>query len=182
MDEIGPRTYEFWKAVDFLNTKTPQIPTRQGKGEIASEGSTMFAVSSQPGQEASVRIDAVAYTLSTTNPESFITDFLVDNQLEASDIDLLVLGANNDDTYTESYQELAEKLFQGIPKIGYKHVLGEYDTVVAASVAITASILKNQHVPEILKLDNGHNTDKLERILIYSQRRGSHHSLILVSN
>lgn len=182
MDEIGPRTYEFWKAAGYLNTQSPQIPTRLGKGEVASEGCTMFAVSSRPGQDTPARIDAVSFALSTENTESFIIDFLNDNQLETSHIDLLILGNNDDQLYDETYHQVAEKLFSEIPHVGYKHILGEYDTVAASSVAIAASILKNQAIPTILKLNDGRDAAKLERILIYNQRRNSHHSLILVSN
>jgi len=57
--------------------------------------------------------------------------------------------------------------------------LGEYDTVIAAALALALQILEKQRVPTALQL-SGPQPQELTRMLIYTQRRGKNHGLILV--
>lgn len=187
VDEIGPKTYEFWKVANYLNTDQPQIPIPLGqpeiKGELVSEGSTIFAVSSKPAKNTLAKVEAISFDLEVSNPEQYLFDFLAKNRIDPSHIDLLITGVNGDFEYDQLYFEIAESMFPNTPNIGYKHLVGEYDTASAAAIYIGSEILKRQEIPTVLRLDQKPlANNKLERILIYNHRRNTQHSLILLSN
>lgn len=183
VDELGIRTPAFWEHAGYLDTAQPQIPTVLGQpgtpGEVASEGAAFFAVADQASEHSLAKITAVSTRHTVSGIAAWAKSFLASNNMNADDIDALMLGYNGDNRYDPVYDELAEGLFAGKTLLGYKHVLGEYDTVVASGMAIVARILAGQPVYDALRL-NDVEPDLPRRILLYNQRRGKNHSLILM--
>ncbi len=183
VDELGIRSPQFWHLADYLKQGDAIIPTplngERTPGEIAAEGAAFFVASHQPGERGYGRITAVEARHTTANPVALINQFLQNNGVDANTVDAVVLGYNGDARYDTTYEDVAQALFPQTPQVGFKQVLGEYDTVVAAALAIALNILKQQHIPEALRI-NGGKPDTLQRILIYTQRRGKNHGLILV--
>lgn len=183
VDELGERSVRFWELAGYLKHDSPKIPTPIGAittpGEIAAEGAAFFVASRQPGPTAMGRITAVETVLETDDPVAFINRFLHRNGLDATAIDAVFLGYNGDARYDGIYRHIGRTCFPHTPQLGFKHVLGEYDTVVASAVACAIQLVKRQQIPELLRL-NRITHDRLGRILIYNQRRGSNHSVILL--
>src|SRR5690606_32319749 len=115
----------------------------------------------------------------TDHPEAFIRDFLQRNSLDTTEVDAVILGENGDGRYDNIYRTVGSSLFANVPQIGFKHVVGEYDTVVSTALFVALGILQQQRIPQTLLL-NGLISRTLQRIVIYTQRRGTNHSLILV--
>lgn len=185
VDELGERTTQFWDLAGYLKRDPVLLPlslTEQSTpGEIASEGATFFVASQEPGAHALGKIRAVETRLETENPETFINDFLQRNGVATETLDAVVLGYNGDSRYDKIYRILGESSFAGLPQVAFKHVLGEYDTVVAAALFLAFGIFQHQHIPQFLLLNNSVPPHPvLQRILIYTQRRGQNHSVILV--
>lgn len=183
VDELGVRTVQFWDIAGYLKHDTPAIPTPLGAmpspGEIAGEGASFFVASHQPGHEALGKVTAVETYFDATDASVFISHFLQRHNLDASAIDAVLLGYNGDDRYDQAYATVEHTLLAGIPQIGFKHVLGEYDTVMASALFLALRLFKRQDIPQSLLL-NGTQPRSLQRILIYTQRRGKNHGLILV--
>ncbi|HWK98337.1 MAG TPA: beta-ketoacyl synthase chain length factor [Parapedobacter sp.] len=183
VDELGERTTEFWNIAEYLKQDRPAVPTplaaAASPGEIAAEGSTFFVASRQPGPSTTGKVTAVETTLETDNPASFVNQFLQKNGLSTGAIDAVLLGYNGDSRYDDIYRGVSQALFAGIPCVGFKHVLGEYDTVIAAAMALALQLLREQRIPTALQL-SGPQPKELARLLIYTQRRGRNHGLILV--
>jgi len=95
--------------------------------------------------------------------------------------DLVILGVNGDQTGDEVYSNLRKGIFKNIPAVYYKHLCGEYDTSSAFALAMAAGIIREQHVPDIMKLDSMPD-GKIHNILIYNHLRNVNHSVILVSS
>lgn len=183
VDELGLRTPQFWKHAGYLDTANPQVPTPLNEpgtpGEVASEGAAFFAVSATETERSLARATAVKTALEVPDIDAWIGQFLVENGIGIEDIDLVMLGYNGDSRYDSSYAALSQGMFSGTSQAAYKHVLGEYDTVSAAGMAIAARMLANQHVPQSLRF-NKLEASPLRRILLYNQRRGQNHSLMLL--
>jgi len=184
VDELGERTTQFWDLANYLKRDDATIPTplieQATPGEIATEGATFFVASQEPGDHTFGKIRAVETRLEVDAPEIFISGFLQRNGIEAETLDAVVLGYNGDSRYDEIYRTLGSSLFANLPQIAFKHVVGEYDTVVAAALFLALGIFQHQHVPQRLLLNHSGIPPILRRILIYTQRRGQNHSVILV--
>ncbi|HWK56905.1 MAG TPA: beta-ketoacyl synthase chain length factor [Parapedobacter sp.] len=185
VDELGERTTEFWNIAEYLKHDAPAIPTplplraAAAPGEIAAEGATFFVASRQPGASAIGKVTAVETCLEADNPTTFVSRFLQKNGLDAPAIDAVLLGYNGDSRYDDSYRTVAQALFAETPCVGFKHVLGEFDTVIAAALALALQILNKQRIPATVQL-SGPQPQELTRLLIYTQRRGKNHGVMLV--
>lgn len=182
VDELGERTTAFWDMAGYLKRDAPAIPTPLADatpGEIAAEGATFFVASGQPGPSAIGKVTAVETCLETDDHTAFVGNFLQKNDLDADAIDAVLLGYNGDARYDGIYHDVTQALFTGIPVVGFKHVLGEYDTVIAAALALGLQVLREQRIPTALQL-SGPQPQRLSRLLIYTQRRGRNHGLMLV--
>ena len=183
VDELGERTAKFWDIAGYLRHSVPAIPTPLDgpttPGEAIAEGAAFFVASQQPGGQAYGKVRAVETCFETGDAGAFIGRFLRRNGLDIDTIDAVIMGCNGDTRYDGIYRHLGETLFEGNLQLGFKHVLGEYDTVVAAALSAALHILKRQQVPDVLLL-RGNVPESLNRILIYTQRRGKNHGVILV--
>lgn len=182
-DELGLRTPQFWEKAGYLDTVRPQVPTPLTSpgtpGEVASEGSAFFAVSAKESERTVAKITGVKTAHDVTDMSAWIGHFLVEHGIGIGDLDLVMLGYNGDNRYDAIYRSVGEGIFSDLPQAAYKHVLGEYDTVVASGMALAVQILVHQRVPAVLRL-NSYEPGRLRRVLLYNQRRGNNHSLVLM--
>ncbi|MGV3764366.1 beta-ketoacyl synthase chain length factor [Parapedobacter sp.] len=182
VDELGERTTLFWDMAGYLKNGEVAIPTPLNDptpGEIAAEGATFFVASRQAGPKAMGQVTAVETCIETDDSTAFVSHFLQKNGLNTDSIDAVLLGYNGDSRFDGIYRNVAQALFTRIPIVGFKHVLGEYDTVAAAALALSLQLLGEQSIPTALQLD-GPQPQRLKRLLIYTQRRGRNHGLMLV--
>ncbi len=183
-DELGLRTPQFWEHAGYLDTEQPQLPTPLTSpgtpGEVASEGAAFFAVSAKKSERTVAKIMGVKTAHDVIDLSAWIGHFLVAHGVGMGDLDLVMLGYNGDSRYDPIYRSLSDGVFADVPQATYKHVLGEFDTVVAPGMALAAQILVHQRVPTVLRL-NALEPARLRRILLYNQRRGKNHSLILMA-
>ena len=182
LDEISEQTTEFWASLGWLNSKSPQIPidlNQKSDGEIVSEGAAFFVASGVKNENALGKILGLKTVFEVENPSDFILNFLKENDLEVSDLDAVILGRNGDDQYDGIYEELSDSIFKHTPELVYKNIYGEFDTVSSLAVETAFKLMEQQEVPEILH-QNELKKGAYKRILIYNQRKGKNHGLILV--
>lgn len=182
LDEISEKTTEFWTKYGWLKTKNCQIQidlNSHSEGEIVAEGAGFLVASLQKPKNYLGKISAVASSFEMENPSEFISNFLQKNNSSIDEIDAIILGNNGDSKYDSIYKTIAEKEFANTPQIVYKHLIGEFDTVTSIGVEIGLRILNNQSIPQNL-LFNQRTKSAYETILLYNQRRGKNHSLILL--
>ncbi len=183
VDELGERTTDFWNMAGYLKHEGPTVPTRltdtATTGEVAAEGATFFVAAGKPGPSAIGKVTAVETCLETDDSAAFVNNFLRKNGLTADAIDAVLMGYNGDGRYDGIYREVTQALFAEKPIVGFKHVLGEYDTVIAAAMALGLQLFREQRIPATLQL-SGPQPPRLNRLLIYTQRRGANHGLVLL--
>jgi len=183
VDELGSRSTQFWELAGYLKHDTPAIPTSlvepKTPGEVAAEGAAFFVASCQPTGHSLGKVLSVDTCYRTDDPDLFIRRFLARNNVDLSTVDAVMLGYNGDSRYDTIYDQLTEGCLTEKAIVGYKHVLGEFDTVSAAALFVALYVLKRNHIPEVLHV-SGPVPKALNRILVYNQRRGVNHALILV--
>ncbi|WP_103069772.1 beta-ketoacyl synthase chain length factor [Aquimarina sediminis] len=146
-----------------------------------SEGAHFFTVTSEKQENSYATLQAVSCIQSIAVEEisSRVRDFLKNNNLSASDIDVVVLG-NNGDEYDMYYSRLQDSLFKNALQLEYKHLCGEYYTASAFGLWGASKVMRNQIVPDALRI-NTIKKSQYKTILLYNQYKGEHHSFILLT-
>lgn len=163
------------KNLDLLQLATP--------GTITSEGAHFFTISTEKNSGTyAALLDVSVFSASTPESASLkIETFLKQNSVSVEDIDLVILGNNGDARFDRFYHFLQEGIFKNNLQIGYKHLVGDYDTVSGYALWLGCKLLKGLEIPPILRL-NDMPIKNVNKILIYNQYLGENHSLILLGD
>ncbi len=149
---------------------------------IQGEGSVYFVFSKEKTNSTYAEVKGVATIYKPKDIEQLklkINKFLTQHSLSSEGIDFILTGKNGDHQTDQTYQTIISQLFANKSIGAYKHLCGEYPTANAFALWLAAKILKEQAVPD--SVWQSKTSDKrINRILIYNQYLGDHHSFILV--
>jgi 3-oxoacyl-[acyl-carrier-protein] synthase II len=171
----------FWKKETVDNLK---LLNYNSKGSIAGEGTAFFLLSKNKTDRSIARILSVGTFYQPDDPAGIqrnITTFLNDSLGTSCLPDLIILGLNGDNRTDNIYYQLKNTIFRKKPCTYFKHLCGEYDTASAFALYLSTCILKDQKVPEIIRLDNI-PVKSINSVLICNYPGNSRHSMILVSS
>jgi len=153
----------------------------------AGEGSNFFVLSSGGSEKSMARIDGLEI-LSHCKAEEIrnrTQAFLASKGLALKDIDIFISGRNGDGTSQTIYEEI-EQLFDPAMLVGYKHLVGEYDTATAFASWLAARIISDGVIPDALRIKKftgeASNKDSVRRVLIFNHSKGRDLSWILLSH
>lgn len=154
----------------------------------AGEGSNFFVLSSRSSEKCLARVDGLEIISVCSDKEEIIArthSFLASKALETKDIDVFISGQNCDTGMQEIYR-LVEQLFDPAKVVGYKHLVGEYDTAIAFATWLGARIINDNVVPESLQINENKegqmDRGPYRRVLIFNQSKGRDLSWILLSH
>ena len=153
------------------------------KGTIAGEGAAFFLVSNEHAAGDYSQLDAHTTFYKPGGQDEIekrINDFIQENSLQLSDIDLVITGKNGDKSSDQVYERLHDSVFKGIGTVNYKQLCGEYPTSTGFALWLAACLLRDGTMPAIIAPAE-HHPGKPGRILIYNNYLGIHHSLFLLS-
>ena len=185
IDEMTENTYKItyrlnhWKKESNNNLKDINSNT-----SLAGEGASFFLLTNQFDNSNYAKISDVHTfykPIDSCEIKEEIYSFLKKNNLTQKDVDVVILGKNGDNKFDDIYYDLKENIFTNSICTHYKHLCGEYLTASSFAMWIGANILKNNIVPEALKINNK-PVKELNNILIYNHNRNINHSLILLQN
>ncbi|WP_053978222.1 beta-ketoacyl synthase N-terminal-like domain-containing protein [Mangrovimonas xylaniphaga] len=184
VDEIGEYTAGLHKIIGHIKPEAEdvlQVLQSKTKGAIYGEGANFFVLSNERNENSYGKIKSVSIfnTLSKSELNNEAEAFLSANGVSAEDIDVVVLGNNGDVEFDGYYETLANGLFQNTPQVCYKHLCGEFNTASSFGFWVTAKMLKNQALPEVLRF-NDFPVKEIKQVLLYNQYRGENHSFTLV--
>ena len=155
----------------------------ESTGTIISESAAFFVLSSHQSADSYAEIEGVNIlnAVDPTNLDSKIESFLKDNETDISEIDVVILGNNGDSRFDHYYKDLQKGIFSNTCQLGFKHLVGDNNSVSSYALWMAAKILKEKQVPSIFKM-NGLNCSNPAKILIYNQYIGRNHGLILLES
>ena len=185
VDEISDYTVDLYKLITHVKneeTLSEGILKSNSKGAVFGEGAQFFVLDSQINENTyGELIDLKMYNrLDEADITDKLIDFLSQNDLRMEDVDVVLLGVNGDVEYDSYYTNLQDSIFKNTQQLYYKHLSGEYNTASAFGFWTACQILKEQRIPDILKL-NECNNSAIKNILLYNQYRGEYHSFTLLS-
>jgi 3-oxoacyl-[acyl-carrier-protein] synthase II len=174
------RRMAFWKPDVTGHLKLGESTTR---GTLPGEGATYFVLSKEKNQDNYAEIKELSTLYkpkSFEESESFLEGVMNRNNLFKEDIDLVIYGLNGDPRNDKVYHFLSEGIFKNTNTAYFKHLSGEYPTAVAFATWLGAKILKDQEVPEVVRLKY-HGGREIKNVLIYNHYRDVNHSSFLLS-
>ncbi|WP_437919195.1 beta-ketoacyl synthase N-terminal-like domain-containing protein [Sphingobacterium sp. LRF_L2] len=182
VDEISDHTYLLLQKIGYIKSEGvfESVKESRSPGVNYAEGAAFFSLSSSRSQHSyAAVVDVIMQNIVEKGDVStFVGRFLKSNAIDASQVDALLLGYCGDQD--DDYYDIAREQFPQIPALYYKHIVGQYDSCSSLALAIGASLLREQHIPEVLYWNTIDRTSTPKTILIYNQYRGVDHALILI--
>lgn len=158
------------------------------------EGSSFFVISSERSEKSMARVDGLEILNKNLKPEELVslsTAFLASSGLKIDDLDFFISGRNGHGRFDNIYEHV-EQLFHPHKLLGYKQLVGEYNTASAFGMWLGTQILEHNMVPDAARLrhedrelimkDSKQATAPIRRILLLNQCRGGDFSWILLSH
>lgn len=163
------------------NIKNIELLESTSPGTIASEGAHFFSISAEKNQKTYAELLDVKLfnSASSEEVENIIEKFLSSQDLMPKDIDVIILGNNGDARFDDFYKSLQKGMFGESLQLGYKHLVGEYNTAPGYALWLACQLFRRKTVPEILKL-NQVKKNSFRHVLLYNQYLGRNHGLTIL--
>lgn len=184
LDEISQKSFHIIKRLGHCKREkisSLKLQESNTKGFIAGEASSFFVLSADKSESDYAKIIAVSTLYKPENNnevQNHLQRFLSSNNINANDIDVIITGINGDKNDDVVYYDVINTLNNSVPAY-YKHLCGEFHTSSAFALWLGARIIKEQKLPEIVKI-NGNSPKKIKNILIYNHYRNTNHSFMLL--
>ena len=157
---------------DYLHSNT--------NGVVWGEGASFFVLGNDKKDSSYARLKDIQIInrINLDETQHFIEEFLTKNKLASGDIDAVILGFSGD-AKSDAYYTKAMDLFTDSALLYYKHLSGEFNTASGFSTFMACHILKNQEIPEVMRI-NELKKEEVKNILLYNHLGGNDHSLVLL--
>lgn len=184
IDELIPNSLALMRRMGLYRTdgiNSLDIFERRARGAIGGEGAQFFVLSDKP-DHALASLDGLktCFKPGKHNWPRLCEDFLSENNVAASEIDLLITGRNGDCSGDDFYDILKNDVFAETPEAVFKNLSGEYQTATGFALWMAAMVLKLQSVPDY-SMFSGKSPKNIRRVLICNHFLGRNHSFILLS-
>ncbi len=152
------------------------------RGTLQGEGCAFFSVSGNRGAHAWCTLKDVRmiFNPSTTSFMREVHEFLSENSITSSDIDVWISGASGDQHCDALLTQAGDTILKHIPELRFKHLVGEYCTAAAFAVWLGASIIQKQVIPPSVQFGDRNMPASVRRVLIVNQYMGRNYSMILL--
>ncbi len=161
------------KASIFLKDNQP--------GSIGGEGSIAFVIDNNKTEKSYAALDAQTTFYRPNSEDAIVTkidEFLASYNLSRSDIDVVVSG-NNGNPEHDAPLNTVLKGFSDAVHAGFKNLCGQFDTSTAFGMWMAVKILKEQHIPDVVKLNDASRA--INRVLLINHNNNQNYALQLFS-
>jgi 3-oxoacyl-[acyl-carrier-protein] synthase II len=149
-------------------------------GTLHGEGAAYFALSGYRVPTDRVCLEAIKMVFNPAydSLRDQILSFLNRNGLAADDIDFILLGKSGDKKHDVNTELISTSYFASSSVGMFKHLSGEYPTASAFALWLSAKIMAENHIPDVVVVRNENRP--IKRLLILNSYFGRQHSLILL--
>lgn len=184
VDESGEHTIAVHQLIQHIKPEkvhSNKLLHSKTRGAVFGEGANFFVLSNNKQDFSYAQlVDVKTFnTLDKSELVASLEEFLNENNISVTDIDVLIGGNNGDIDYDDYYSDLTNGPFKNTQQVYYKHLSGEFNTASAFGFWLGAKMLKTQHTPSTISL-NTIRAQKIEIVLLYNQYRGKNHSFTLL--
>jgi len=151
-------------------------------GTLQGEGCAFFLVSGNRGAHAWCALKDVRmiFNPSAGSFTKALYEFLSENSITPSDIDVWVSGASGDEHCDALLTQTADTILKQVPELRFKHLVGEYCTASSFAVWLAASIIQKQVVPPSVQFGDRAMPIAIKKVLIINQYMARNYSMILL--
>jgi 3-oxoacyl-(acyl-carrier-protein) synthase len=185
-DEMSPLVFDVMGKLNFWKAEPEEKPLYQSRtdGTLGGEGTTYCLLSNQPNASSYAQLLGLRTLYKPAGfreVQAALMQFLAQNRLKPSDLDLVVMGNNGDARYDGHYQELAQLFGPAITLAYFKQLCGEYFTASAFGLVLSALAVRQNELPAGAIMQAG-DKKPYRKMLLYNQFRGVNHSFYLLSD
>lgn len=156
--------------------------SNQDNDRIVGEGSGFFTLSTTPSANSYAAIKGLECVFMDEPGREIVpnlSNFLRDQKIINTKIDLVVSGKGFDHLFEGPYLKTEGKLLRGIPHLYFKKYCGEYPTATTFGLWLSTQILKNQQIPDEEAIDE--KIDRpIQNILLINSFAGNYFTFILL--
>jgi 3-oxoacyl-(acyl-carrier-protein) synthase len=153
-------------------------------GTIQGEGAAFFSLSQAPGKNCWCRLADLhqMYRPPGAEVSASLEAFLTRNNVNAGQVDTWVSGASGNADGDMILESLGRGMLQDVPQVRFKHLCGEYCTALSFGMWLGARMLREQVVPEAIRIVPFKAPPKLERILIVNHYLNRNYAFVLLEH
>ena len=171
----------FWKrspvaGADLLNDHQ--------RGTIAGEGTSFLFLEKEPNANTYARLRSCGVAGKSDDIEGTkeaLTGFLSECGVKSEEISFALLGVSGDPKTDRVYRDLLGSVLSHTPAGYFKHLCGEYDTATSFAAWLAAKMIREQSIPDSIRLNPEKSASPLSNILIYNCSREGDQGFILLS-
>jgi len=185
-DEMTEHYYHIIKKTGMWKqnpTKNTELLNYNSEGALCGEAVSFFVLSDEKKRETYAEMKDLKMFYKpkdVSEIQNKIDFFLGENNIQSSDIDLIITGQSGDKKEDKIFEDVLSQKFSETPAAYFKHLCGEFQTANAFAFWLAANIIKHNTVPDFIKF-NDKEPKQLKNILIYNHYFNINHSLILLS-
>jgi hypothetical protein len=164
-------------------TNSLDIYKNKTDGCIQGEASGFFNLSGKASASTWCSIEDVQLIYlpeSADELKETINLFLEKHNVRESEIDLVVSGMSGCRSKDRLLENLERIFFTNTPHAYFKHLCGELCTATSFGMWLAASILKKQHIPQIVKASQHQFPSEVETIFMINHYFNRNYSFILL--
>jgi 3-oxoacyl-(acyl-carrier-protein) synthase len=161
-----------------------QLFESKTEGALQGEGVAFFILSDTALPHSWCRLrnlHMVYKPVDYGNLSKELMDFLRENDLTASDVDVFVNGTSGDVVKDQWSLAIGRDHFGHAAGVRFKHLTGEYATASSFALWLGAMILKNQTIPEAVLANAAPPRRPFRTVLVCNHFLGRHYSFFLLA-
>lgn len=154
------------------------------EGTLQGEGVAFFAVSGSALPHSWCRLKSLRMVYKPAGYECLrkeMLDFLMENNLAPTDVDVFINGASGDVVKDQWSLALERNGFGHAAGVRFKHLTGEYATASSFALWLGAVILKNQTIPKAVLRTPASSGRRLRTVLLCNHFFGKNYSFFLLT-
>jgi 3-oxoacyl-(acyl-carrier-protein) synthase len=166
------------------SVKNLQLFESKTEGALQGEGVAFFILSGTALPHSWCRLrnlHMVYKPVDYGNLSKELMDFLRENDLTASDVDVFVNGTSGDVVKDQWSLAIGRDHFGHAAGVRFKHLTGEYATASSFALWLGAMILKNQTIPEAVLANAAPPRRPFRTVLVCNHFLGRNYSFFLLA-
>lgn len=183
IDELTQNHFDIYNKVGYWKTCSFSQNSIQEKssGVLPGEGASFFILDKEKQEDSLAEIAGMEliYLPNEGKVKNGIERLVKENDLNLSDVDLVVSGLNGNLNEDPIYNSVSKELFSDKPQAAFKHYCGEFPTASGVGLYFSAYCLKNQHVP-VLAIQNDIKPNKIRNLIFCNNFRKDYFSITLL--
>jgi 3-oxoacyl-(acyl-carrier-protein) synthase len=187
-DEFSPIQHCFYTRNQYLKTDIEdnlKLFETNTPGTLHGEGTAFFLLSSSLKDHSLCRLKDVRMLYKPADDRelsSALDNFLKENSLESSDIDVFLNGASGDVLRDIWNTAICRDYLQHAAEVRFKHLTGEYATASSFGLWLGAMILKNGRIPDAVLVDPLASPRRIKNVLFCNHFLARNYTFMLLES